>query len=147
MSKNYSLEESLKLYEKHLQEDIVPKHTEAFRDLLQKTELGCFCNYDQACHAGTLEDVLKREFPGLETYPKRQCVRVAELRKKGYTDLRHWMSDPTHALVTRHGRIFIGGKIFHYPGSLWGNPFKVKKPEKKKNVPKKVKKQEKKDLF
>ena len=58
--------------------------------------------------------------------PSRQCVKVAELRKCGYSDLRQWMATEGNVLVTRHGRIFIDKVIFHYPASEWGNPFPVK---------------------
>ena len=63
--------------------------------------------------------------------PKHRCVRVANLRRHGYSSLREWISTPGNLYVGRHGRIFINGKIFHYPGRKdyqglkWRNPFKV----------------------
>ena len=57
--------------------------------------------------------------------PQRGCVAVAELRKRGYTDLRHWINSPGNVLCTRRGRIFINEQIFYYPQSEWCNPFKV----------------------
>jgi hypothetical protein len=61
---------------------------------------------------------------------RRQCLRVAELRKEGFTDLRDWLSHKNNMHVLRNGRIFIhkdGEKeIFHYPRSPWHNPFTLK---------------------
>lgn len=57
-----------------------------------------------------------------------QCVKVSELRKAGYTDLKHWLSDSNNIYVGRAGRIWIHGsekEIFHYKSSKWANPFKV----------------------
>jgi|TARA_B100001094_G_scaffold330581_1_gene396118 hypothetical protein len=53
-------------------------------------------------------------------------IKVANLRKKGFSNLREWMKDPNNIYVGRHGRIFIDKVIFHYPGSKWQNPFKLK---------------------
>ena len=55
----------------------------------------------------------------------RICVKVNNLRKIGYTDLRNWLSDENNLYVGRKGRIFIDGKIFHYKGSIFGNPYKL----------------------
>jgi hypothetical protein len=58
------------------------------------------------------------------------CIRVANLRKEGYANLREWMDNPNNVYVGRRGRIFIhtGGEkeIFHYTGSKWANPFTLK---------------------
>jgi hypothetical protein len=54
------------------------------------------------------------------------CIKVSNLRKEGYSDLREWMQDPNNIYVGRHGRIFINKIIFHYPASKWQNPFKLK---------------------
>jgi hypothetical protein len=62
--------------------------------------------------------------------------KVKFLRKRGYDNLEEWLSVPGHVMVTRAGRIFITDKskpvgsddrrrIFHYPKSLWANPYKV----------------------
>ena len=56
--------------------------------------------------------------------PRRRCVKVTELRPY-YTDLKQWMEDFYHLLVTRHGRIFVNKVIFTYPASEWANPYKV----------------------
>ena len=59
------------------------------------------------------------------------CVKVASLRKQGYTDLEQWINTPGNMLVTRRGRIWITDpvtkekRIFHYPESPWHNPFKL----------------------
>ena len=63
--------------------------------------------------------------------PTTQCLKVAELRKRYGNDinLRIWMENPANMYVGRKGRIFItvGGEseIFHYPGSVWANPYKL----------------------
>ena len=57
---------------------------------------------------------------------EKVCIKVKNLRKLGYANLREWMEDENNLYVGRHGRIFIEGKIFHYTGSKWGNPFKSK---------------------
>lgn len=61
--------------------------------------------------------------------PKGVCVKVNELRPRGYNNLKEWCVHPENILVTRHGRVFItdnGQKtIFTYKGSEWANPFKV----------------------
>lgn len=59
-----------------------------------------------------------------------QCVKVSELRKKGYADLRRWIDCKDNMYVGRHGRIWIHGaekEMFHYKRSKWANPFKVTK--------------------
>jgi hypothetical protein len=58
------------------------------------------------------------------------CIKVSNLRKLGYKDLETWMKDPSNIYVGRHGRIFITDsdkttRIFHYPSSIWGNPYKI----------------------
>lgn len=62
--------------------------------------------------------------------PERVSVKVKFLRKCGCDNLEEWLSNPSHKLVTRNGRVFIGTKenkkIFHYPKSRWCNPFTVK---------------------
>ena len=59
------------------------------------------------------------------------CIKVEELRKRGYSNLQEWCDDPKHILVTRNGRVFYKDKngerrIFAYKSSKWHNPFKVK---------------------
>ena len=58
----------------------------------------------------------------------KQCVKVSELRKEGYTDFENWLETKNNIYVGRTGRIWIHGenkRIFHYKGSKWENPFKV----------------------
>jgi len=61
---------------------------------------------------------------------KRKCLRVSEIRKEGYDNLEEWMKNENNVYVGRSGRIFIKengiNRIFHYKGSKFGNPFKVK---------------------
>tara|TARA_B100000902_G_scaffold397342_1_gene460807 strand:- start:1086 stop:1478 length:393 start_codon:yes stop_codon:yes gene_type:complete len=54
------------------------------------------------------------------------CIKVANLRKQGYDNLREWLKNSNNVYVGRHGRIFIDKIIFHYPASKWQNPYKLK---------------------
>lgn len=67
-------------------------------------------------------------FPPL-TLPVRTSVKQKNLLQLGYNNLEHWLSYPQNEYVGRKGRIFIGTcdnkRVFHYPQSKWGNPFKV----------------------
>lgn len=56
----------------------------------------------------------------------RVCVKVKNLRKLGYSSFREWREEKNNLYVGRRGRIFIDKKIYHYPGSKWANPYKVK---------------------
>ena len=40
-------------------------------------------------------------------------------------NLQKWMADTNNVYVGRHGRIFIDKEVFHYPQSIFANPFKV----------------------
>ena len=58
------------------------------------------------------------------------CVKKANLNKIGYENLREWLANKNNLYVGRYGRISVKENdgsisIFHYPGSKWGNPFKV----------------------
>lgn len=58
------------------------------------------------------------------------CLKVAELRKRGYSNLAEWRSTPGNVQVTRAGRVFIyaddkSKTVLTYPSSKWANPFKV----------------------
>lgn len=61
----------------------------------------------------------------------KQCIKVSELRKNGYTDFESWLEKDCNIYVGRLGRIWIhektGTRMFHYLGSKWANPFKVNK--------------------
>ena len=39
----------------------------------------------------------------------KQCVKVAQLRKKGYTDFESWLKTDNNVYVGRCGRIRIHG--------------------------------------
>src|SRR5438445_3109506 len=64
---------------------------------------------------------------------KTLCVKVENLRKHGYQSLEECLKDSNNVYVGRAGRIWItemidGQKtrrIFHYPGSKYGNPYKI----------------------
>ena len=62
--------------------------------------------------------------------PIRRCVKVASLRKAGYTSFQDWLANPRHHYAGRPGRIFIGSgddkEIFHYKGSPLQNPYTIK---------------------
>lgn len=55
------------------------------------------------------------------------CIKVSNLRKNKYNNLREWIENKNNIYVGRYGRIFIDGNIFHYKQSKWHNPFKVNK--------------------
>ena len=70
--------------------------------------------------------------------PVGVSCKVKFLRQRGYDNLEEWLAQPGHIMVTRAGRIFVTDKsqaigsagrkrIFHYPKSLWANPYKVTK--------------------
>ena len=48
-------------------------------------------------------------------------------------NLEEWIAQPDNVYIGRHGRIFIGSiksnerRIYHYKGSIWQNPYSVKK--------------------
>lgn len=52
-------------------------------------------------------------------------VKVKNLRKLGYANLREWLQDDNNVYVGRGGRLFIDGKVFYYPGSIWANPYRL----------------------
>ena len=39
----------------------------------------------------------------------KQCVKVSELRKEGYTDFENWLETKNKNYVGRTGRIWING--------------------------------------
>lgn len=57
------------------------------------------------------------------------CVKVANLRKLGYSSLEDWMRQPRHLYVGRNGRVFItengARRVFCYGRSKWANPYVV----------------------
>lgn len=55
------------------------------------------------------------------------CIKVSNLRKIGYNNLREWMENKDNIYVGRYGRIFIDKEFFHYKQSIWANPFKITK--------------------
>lgn len=42
-------------------------------------------------------------------------------------NLELWLNKDNNVYIGRNGRIFINKKIFHYKGSIWKNPYTVKK--------------------
>jgi hypothetical protein len=60
------------------------------------------------------------------------CIKIDNLRKHGYTDLRDWMSKDNNVYVGRRGRVFItqpdkSKEIFVYSGSKFANIYKIDK--------------------
>lgn len=53
----------------------------------------------------------------------RECVKVANLRKKGYNSLEEWLSNPDHVYIGRNMTFYVKGA----EASKWKNPFPVKK--------------------
>jgi len=50
------------------------------------------------------------------------CIRKAELKKRGYRDLEHWLEDENHLYIGRNN-CYVKGTF----SSIWRNPFSVKK--------------------
>ena len=121
----YPLEESLRLYAQHLQ-SVVFDNVAEFDRLSRANYLGCFCKDVDKCHTGVIIQYMREQYPGRTTFPRHQCVKVNELRKVGYDNLRDWMSVDGNVLVTRNGRVPIKGEgVFAYPKSMWANPYPV----------------------
>lgn len=53
-------------------------------------------------------------------------VKVANIRKKGYNDLKEWLSNPDHIYIGRPRQVFIDNKRFPEKSSGWENPFTIK---------------------
>lgn len=121
----HSLDESLRLYEEYLPSIVFNNVTE-FDMVSYANFLGCFCMNADKCHTGVIIKYMRKQYPGRTTFPKHQCVKVTELRKVGYDNLREWMSVDGNVLVTRNGRVPIKGEgVFVYPKSIWANPYRV----------------------
>jgi len=125
------LTECLKLYNTHLRKLLNDYNTrERFKLLSNYESLGCFCEPGSQCHV----DIIRFYLDQLKVnVPKRQCVKAKWLRKEtGCDNLEEWLSNPRNMLCTRRGRIFIGSvaqgnhRVYHYPQSEWGNPYKLK---------------------
>ena len=66
----------------------------------------------------------------LDDSAKPVCVKVSNLRLLGYSDLEKWIADPKNLYVGRAGRLWITEadkekRVYYYPGSIFGNPFKI----------------------
>lgn len=63
------------------------------------------------------------------------CIKVKNLRSKGFNSLKEWLANENNVYTGRRGRIFIDKQIFHYPQSKWHNPFTIKDvPDIKENL-------------
>lgn len=64
------------------------------------------------------------------TYPIHRCVKVSNLRKHNYENMKEWMKDDKNYYAGRRGRIWITydncKEIFHYKGSEYANPYSLK---------------------
>jgi hypothetical protein len=56
-------------------------------------------------------------------------IRKSELNKNGYKDLNDWLKDEDHVYIGRNMSFYVPGA----DGSIWQNPFKVAKNDKKTN--------------
>jgi hypothetical protein len=52
-------------------------------------------------------------------------VRVANIRKEGYKNLKEWMADPNNVYIGRRGVVFIDGKRYPEESSPFANPYKI----------------------
>ena len=53
----------------------------------------------------------------------RQCVKVSELRKKGYNKLWIWLEEENNIYIGRNMSFYVKGA----DASYWRNPYTVKK--------------------
>lgn len=128
---SFSLDISLSKFKEYLHH-LIFEHSTEFDHLSRQEYLGCFCSPDQKCHVDLIIEEMRHQYQDGRMLPKRQCIKVSELRKAGYQHLKDWNSVDSNIQVTRNGRIFITHaknqrEIYHYPNSLWANPFKVMK--------------------
>lgn len=50
-------------------------------------------------------------------------VHKADLKKRGYSDLEHWVKDASHVYIGRNLEFYVKGAV----KSKWSNPYPVKK--------------------
>ena len=89
------------------------------QDLINLMEI-----YKREIEKISIEPILNSE----DTSPNktsRICLKVKELRKNNYDNLREWLNQPNNIYVGRYGRIFINKEIFNYQGHPLANPYKV----------------------
>jgi hypothetical protein len=55
------------------------------------------------------------------------CVKVADIRKKGYQNLQEWINNANNVYIARGGIVFIDKKRFPPTNSIWANPYKIDK--------------------
>lgn len=55
--------------------------------------------------------------------PKRVCIKVAELRKRGYDSFEEWVKNKEHLYIGRNMSFYVKGAV----ASPFGNPFKIGK--------------------
>lgn len=52
-------------------------------------------------------------------------IHVEHIRRNGYNDLSHWMSNPDNIYIGRKGILIINSERFPKNDSLWANPYKI----------------------
>ncbi len=63
----------------------------------------------------------------LEPLANVVCVKVDNIRPKGYQNLREWFNDLNNVYVARRGVVLIDKVRFPPKDSIWANPFKIDK--------------------
>mmetsp|Transcript_109741 Transcript_109741/g.194005 ORF Transcript_109741/g.194005 Transcript_109741/m.194005 type:complete len:167 (-) Transcript_109741:59-559(-) len=71
---------------------------------VKHAKLSCQCT-EAGCHAKVVN------------------VRKAKLKARGFRDLEHWVSDPSHIYIGRNMTFYVKGAV----KSKWHNPYSVKK--------------------
>lgn len=67
-------------------------------------------------------------------------VRVKNIRKDGYDNLKEWMQDENNVYIGRKGIVFIDGKRFPPESSEFRNPYKIDQNNDRNSVLQKYKK-------
>lgn len=52
-------------------------------------------------------------------------VKKAELNRRGYKDVKHWIETEGNLYVGRGIRVFVDKKVYYIPGSKFANPWKI----------------------
>ena len=52
-------------------------------------------------------------------------IRIANLRKQGYKNLKEWSEEDNHLYIGRGRVVFIDGQRYPINSSKWHNPYKI----------------------
>ena len=66
--------------------------------------------------------------PSESKTPVVVSLKVAELKKRGYSSAQEWLNQPGHLYIGRHNR------FLNIEGSKWANPFPVQKHGREKCI-------------